>query len=78
MKFRDCTSMNSTEKIQDGYRYSLSKTALEFENCKQELLTLQPCAYQRACELKLPGPRLIARSQPGRFLQNVMTNNFRD
>ena len=29
MKFRDCTSMNSTENIQEGYRNGLSKTALE-------------------------------------------------
>ena len=38
----------------------------------------EPCAYQRACEVKLPEPRLIARSQLGRFLQNVMNTNFRD
>ena len=37
-----------------------------------------PCAYQGARELKLPGPRLIIRSQLGRFLQNLMTINFRD
>ena len=53
------------------------KLLLEFENCKQQLFKL-PCAYQRACELKLPGPRLITRSQLGRFLQNVMTISFRD
>ena len=35
-------------------------------------------AYQRACELKLPGPRLITRSKLERFLQNVMTINSRD
>ena len=43
MKFRDCTSMNLTENIQEGYRYGLSKLALEFENCKQELFTLTMC-----------------------------------
>ena len=43
MKFRDCTSMNSTENIQEGYRNGLSKTALGFENCKQQLLTLTMC-----------------------------------
>ena len=43
MKFRDCTSMNSTENIQRGYRNGLSKTALEFENCKQQLFTLTIC-----------------------------------
>ena len=37
----------------------------------------KPCAYQRACELKLPGPRLITRSKLERFLQNVMTINSR-
>ena len=32
MKFRDCTSMNSTEKyIQEGHRNGLWKTALEFQ-----------------------------------------------
>ena len=71
MKFRDCTSMNSTENIQEGSRNGLSKTAPEFEKWK-------PCAYQHACEIKLPGTRLITRSQLGRFLQNVMTINFRD
>ena len=40
MKFRDCTSINSTENIQEGYRNGLSKTALEFKNCKQQLFTL--------------------------------------
>ena len=43
MKFRDCTSMNSTENIHEGYRNGLSKTALEFKNCKQQLLTLTMC-----------------------------------
>ena len=43
MKFRDCTSINSTENIQEGYRNGLSKTALEFKNCKQQLLTLTMC-----------------------------------
>ena len=38
----------------------------------------EPCAYQRACEVKLPEPRLIAWSQLGHFLQNVKTTNFRD
>ena len=42
MKFRDCTSMNSTENIQ-GYRNGLSKTALELKNCKQQLFTLTMC-----------------------------------
>ena len=35
----------------------------------------EPCAYQRACEVKLPEPRLIARSQL-RHLQNVKTTNL--
>ena len=68
--------MNSTENIQEGYRNGLSKTALELKNCKQQLFT--PCAYQRACELKLSRPRLITRSQLRRCLQNVMTIDFRD
>ena len=36
------------------------------------------CAYQRACELKLPGPRLITQSKVERFLQNVITINSGD
>ena len=40
MKFRDCTSMNLTENIQEGNRNGLSRTAHEFENCKQQLFTL--------------------------------------
>ena len=43
MKFRDCTSMNSTGNIQEGYTNGLSKTALEFKNCKQQLYTLTMC-----------------------------------
>ena len=43
MKFRDCTSMNSTENIHVGYRNGLSKTVLEFKNCKQQLFTLTMC-----------------------------------
>ena len=43
MKFWDCTSMNSTENIHVGYRNGLSKTVLEFKNCKQQLFTLTMC-----------------------------------
>ena len=43
MKFRDCTKMNSTENIQKGYRNRLWKTAVEFENCKQQSFTLTMC-----------------------------------
>ena len=43
MKFRDCTSMNSKENIQEGYRNGLSKTALELKNCRQQLFTLTMC-----------------------------------
>ena len=35
--------MNSTENIQEGYRNGLSKTALAFEICKQQLFTLTMC-----------------------------------
>ena len=35
--------MNSTENIQKGYRNGLSKTAVEFKNCKQQLFTLTMC-----------------------------------
>ena len=43
MKFRDSGSMNSRENVQEGYRNRLSKTALEFENCKQQLSALIMC-----------------------------------
>ena len=35
--------MNSTENIQEGYRNGLSKTAVEFKNCKQQTFTLTMC-----------------------------------
>ena len=41
MKFRDCTSMNSTENFQEGYRNGLSNTALEFDNANHVLTSLQ-------------------------------------
>ena len=37
MKFQDRSQMNLTENIQECYRNGLSKTALEFENYKQQL-----------------------------------------
>ena len=43
MKFRDCTSMKSARNIKEGYRFGLSKTALEIESCKQQLFTLKRC-----------------------------------
>ena len=54
--------MNSKENIQEGSRNGPQN--LEFD--------------KRACELILPGARLITRSQLERFLQNVMTINSRD
>ena len=75
MNFRDCTLMNSAENIHEGYRNGLSKTSLGFENNNY---LREPCAYQCACEVILPGSRLITRSQFGRFLQNVTTIDFRD
>ena len=47
MKFRDRTSMNSAENIQEGYGNGLSNMALEFENCKQQLFTLTMCLPAR-------------------------------
>ena len=47
MKSRDCSSMNLTENIEEGYGNGLLKTALEFENCKQQLFT--PTIYLPAC-----------------------------
>ena len=76
MKFRDCTSMNSTGNIQEGYRYWLSKTALEIESCKQQLFTLTSC-LQRACEVKLPGARLITRAQLNSLLTKCDDYQFR-
>ena len=78
MKFRDCTSINSTENIQEGYRKGLSKTALEFKNCKQQLFTLTMRLAACLWAQILARPRLITRSQLRRFLQNVMTIDFRD
>ena len=77
MKFRDLTSMNLTENMQEGYRTDSQKMLLNSKTVNNSYLR-EPCTYQRACEVKLPEPRLIARSQLGRFLQNVMTTNFRD
>ena len=39
--------MNLTENIEEGYGNGLLKTALEFENCKQQLFT--PTIYLPAC-----------------------------
>ena len=39
--------MNLTENIQEGYRNRLSKTALEFDNCKQQLFTRTMCLPAR-------------------------------
>ena len=75
MKFQDCSSMNSTENIQEGYRYGLSKTALEFENCTLELFTLT--MYLPAClwaQIARTPLTITARTP----LANVMTINFRD
>ena len=44
LKFQDCTS---TGNIQEGYGNKLSKTALKFKNCKQQLSTLT--MYLPAC-----------------------------
>ena len=71
--------MNLAENIQEGYgnRSKQQKLLLNSITVNNNYLR-EPCAYQRACEVKLPEPRLIARSQLGRFLQNVKTTNFRD
>ena len=70
MKFRDCTSMNSTENFQEGYRNGLSTTALEFDNYKQQLFTLTMCLP--ACRIPFNYTN-TART----LLQNLMTLNFR-
>ena len=77
MKFRDCTQMNLTEISWKVPETDSQKLLLNSKTVNNNYLRL-PCAYQCACEVKLPEPRLIARSQLGRFLQNVMTTNFRD
>ena len=66
----------STENTQEGYRNGLSKTRNSTTVNNNYLC--QPCTYQHACELKLPGPCLITQSQLGCFLQNVMNINFWD
>ena len=50
---------------------------LEFDNCKQQLFTLTMCLPACLWDHIAGSPSLIARSQLGRFLQNVMTINFR-
>ena len=77
MKFRDCTQMNLTEISRKVPETDSQKLLLNSKTVNNNYLR-EPCAYQRACEVKLPEPRLIARSQLGRFLQNVKTTNFRD
>ena len=65
MKFQDWTSMNSTENIQESYRNRLSKTALEFENCKQQLFTLTMCLLASLCAQSVRTPfnyTIIART----------------
>ena len=87
MKFRDCTSMNSTENIQEGYRNGLSKTALEFKNCKQQLFTLTMSACLWAQIAKTPfnytitAQTLLAKCDDYRFqiliLQFPVGKNYR-
>ena len=43
MKFWDYNSMNKTEISKEGYRNGLSKTAIAFNNGKQQLYTLAMC-----------------------------------
>ena len=77
MKFRDCTQMNLTEISWKVPETDSQKLLLNSKTVNNNYLRL-PSAYQCDCEVKLPEPRFIARSQLGRFLQNVMTTNFRD
>ena len=42
-KLWHCASINSTDNIQESYRNGLSKSTLEFENCKQQLFMLIMC-----------------------------------
>ena len=78
MKFRDCTSMNSTENIQEGYRNGLSKTALEFKNCKQQLFTLTMSACLWAQIAKTPfnytitAQTLLAKCVDYRFQRSIL------
>ena len=50
---------------------------LEFDNCKQQLFALTMCLPACLWDHVARSPGLISRSQLGRFLQNVMTINFR-
>ena len=87
MKFRDCTSMNSTENIQAGYGSGLSKTALEFKNRKQQLFTLTMSACLWAQIAKTPfnytitAQTLLAKCDDYRFqiliLQFPAGKNYR-
>ena len=64
---------NDEKAKQTFLQHLLMNSKTVSNNCLRK-----PGAYQRACELKLPGPRLITRSKLERFLQNVMTINSRD
>ena len=64
---------NNEKAKQTFLQHLLMNSKTVSNNCLRK-----PCAYQRACELKLPGPRLITRSKLERFLKNVMTINSRD
>ena len=78
MKFRDCTSMNSTENIQAGYGSGLSKTALEFKNRKQQLFTLTMSACLWAQIAKTPfnytitAQTLLAKCVDYRFQRSIL------
>ena len=78
MKFRDCTSMNSTENIQAGYGNGLSKTALEFKNRKQQLFTLTMSACLWAQIAKTPfnytitAQTLLAKCVDYRFQRSIL------
>ena len=64
---------NNEKAKQTFLQHLLMNSKTVSNNCLRK-----QCAYQRACELKLPGPRLITQSKVERFLQNVMTINSRD
>ena len=68
MKLWDCNTMNSKDYIQEVYRNGLVNSQKLLWNSKtiRNNCLRYTCAYQRACEFKLPGPRFSTRSQLGR------------
>ena len=72
MKFRDCTSMNSTENIQEDYRNGLSKTAPKNVNNNYLLyMCLPACLWAQIAKIPfnytITAQALLAKCDQYRF-----------